>query len=59
MSKKLRLWLPDDWVNISDGNSDGPLTMCWDDAAAQGAFQISTAEYTGGKEPHSSEPELV
>lgn len=59
MGKKLTIWLPDHWANVSHENPDGPLTMCWDDAAACGAFQLSTAEYKGGKEPRTSEPELV
>jgi hypothetical protein len=59
MAKKLTVWLPDDWMNVSDQNPDGPLTMCCDDPAASGAFQLSTAEYTGGKEPRPSEPDLM
>ncbi len=59
MSKKLKVWLPDDWVNISDQNPDGPLTFAWDDPTAEGAFQLSTAEYSGGTEPQSSEADLI
>ena len=59
MGKKLTIWLPDDWANVSDQNSDGLLTMYWDDREATGAFQISTAEYAGGSEPRPSEDDLV
>ena len=59
MPKKLKIWLPDNWANISDQNPDGPLTMCWDDATASGALQLSVAEYSGGKEPRPSEADLI
>ncbi len=59
MGKKLKIWLPDDWANVSDQNPDGPLTMCWDDPDATGPFQLSTAEYTGGPEPRPSEADLL
>jgi hypothetical protein len=59
MAKKLTIWLPDDWANISDQNPDGPLTLVWDDPTASGAFQLSTAEYTGGVEPRPGEKELI
>jgi hypothetical protein len=57
MGKKLKIWLPDDWANVE--NPDGLLTMCWQDPAATGAFQLSTAEYTEGTEPRPSETDLI
>lgn len=57
MSKKLTIWLPDDWAEIE--NPDGPLTMCRQDDAAVGAFQVSTAEYSGGPEPRPGEADLI
>ena len=59
MGKKLKIWLPDDWANVSDQNPDGPLTMCWQHSQAKGAFQLSIAEYKGGAEPHPSEADLI
>src|SRR5262245_17547045 len=59
MGKKLKIWLPDEWANISEKNPDGPLTMAWNDPAAVGAFQLSTAEYKGGPEPRPSEADLM
>jgi hypothetical protein len=59
MGKKLTIWLPDDWANVSEQNPGGPLTMCWQDPEARGAFQLSTAEYRGGEEPRPSEADLV
>jgi hypothetical protein len=57
MSKKLKIWLPDDWANVE--NPDGPLTMCWQAPDAVGAFQLSTAEYNGGAEPRPTETDLI
>lgn len=59
MSKQLRIELPDDWADISDQNPDGPVTFVWDDEEAQGALQISTAEYASGKTPAPTEQSLV
>jgi hypothetical protein len=59
MAKKLRIWLPDHWANISNEIPDGVLTLVWNDSTATGAFQISTAEYSGGREPHPSEADLI
>jgi hypothetical protein len=59
MSKKLRLWLPDCWTNITDQNPDGPITVCLDDPAATGALQLSIAEYVKGAEPVQTAAELV
>lgn len=59
MAKRLTIWLPDDWANVSDQNPDGPLTMCWQAPEATGAFQLSTAEYKGGPEPRPSEADLI
>ncbi len=57
MAKKLKFWLPDDWATVE--NPDGPLTACWQVPEAVGAFQVSTAEYTKGPEPHLSEADLM
>jgi hypothetical protein len=57
MSKKLKIWLPDDWANVE--NPSGPLTVAWQDPEATGAFQLSTAEYNGGQEPRPSEADLI
>jgi len=57
VSKKLKIWLPDDWATIE--NPDGPLTMCWQAPEATGAFQVSTAEYTKGPEPRPTENDLI
>jgi hypothetical protein len=57
VSKKLKIWLPDDWAHVE--NPDGPFTMCWQAPEATGAFQISTAEYTEGPEPRPSETDLI
>ena len=48
--KHLILNLPDDWVNISADNPDGPPTYC--KKAYDGVFQVSIpARYQGGKKP--------
>lgn len=52
MSKKLFVWLPDTWTNLSDQNPGGPFTVCWEDRAATGALQVSVAEYADGRKPH-------
>jgi hypothetical protein len=59
VGKKLKIWLPDKWVDLSDQNPDGPLTMAWDERAATGALQVSTAEYEGGPEPRPGEADLI
>lgn len=59
MPKKLKVWLPDDWANISNQNPEGPLTLAWKNAASTGAFQVSTAQYTGGRKPQPSESDLT
>jgi hypothetical protein len=57
MKKKLQVWLPDDWATVE--NPDGPFTVCWQAPEAAGAFQLSTAEYTGGSEPRPTEADLI
>jgi hypothetical protein len=59
MGKKLEVWLPDDWIDISAENPDGPTTVCWNVPEASGAFQLSTAEYRGGAEPRPTEEDLI
>jgi hypothetical protein len=59
MGKELRIWLPDEWANTSDQNPDGPLTLCWDNPEASGAFQVSTAEYKRGEQPRPSKADLI
>jgi hypothetical protein len=57
--KQLRVWLPDDWADISEENPEGPATFCWTDEKASGAFQVSTAEYDSGDVPMPDEEALV
>jgi hypothetical protein len=59
MPKKLRVWLPDDWADISAEDPEGPATFCWMNEQATGAFQVSTAEYKSGAEPAPDEETLV
>src|SRR5690349_16440709 len=49
--RKLRVWLPDNWVQMD--NPDGPATFHWDDDAATGAFQVSVGEYRSGSIPNA------
>jgi hypothetical protein len=44
---RLKIKLPRTWKQID--NSDGPTTFCRDDGS--GAFQVSWAQYRGGKLP--------
>jgi len=59
MEKQLQISLPDDWLDVSAENPDGPPTFMWNREEASAALQITAAQYSGGEKPYPSELELL
>jgi hypothetical protein len=59
MAKRLRVWLPDSWSDVTGKVAGGTFAAAWNDEAASGALQVSTAEFKGGPEPRPGQSQLM
>ena len=59
MPKKLRVWLPEDWADITAEDPEGPATFCWMNEKSTGVFELSTAEYKQDSDATPDEEALV
>jgi hypothetical protein len=59
MGKRLQVTLPDNWVDHSADNPDGPPTFMRVGSERNSALQVSYAWYKGGKEPRPTDANLI
>lgn len=57
--KDLKITLPQDWIDASDQNPDGPPTFINESYEAPGILQISKADFIRGKVPNPSYEDLI
>ncbi|QDU26401.1 hypothetical protein ETAA8_14790 [Anatilimnocola aggregata] len=59
MPLQLELWLPDDWVDVTEQIARGPTTLMWNDERATGALQVVVSEHRQGPSPQPTPAELM
>jgi hypothetical protein len=59
MQKKLKVTLPEGWVDETESLGNGVLTYIRELSETPGPLQMSLAGYRGGKEPRATEDDLV
>jgi len=59
MSSRLKLYLPDNWRDITSERPGGASTYARANSQNSGALQISCAWYRGGREPRPTDDALI